>query len=188
MGLGSGQFVYEEDDGWGEIPSGWEIAEVPGVAVDSQDRVYAFCRSEHPIIVFDREGRFLRSWGEGLIKRAHDIIVGPDDSVYCVDDWGHAVHKFTTEGELLMTIETADSPADTGYDWDDHRIVERAGPAFQLSDRYCADVGWGFLRVGRLRQRAGAQVHCGGRAAVFLGRTRHWGRAVRDAAQRLCRR
>ena len=128
MQLGSGQFVYEEAEGWGEVPAGWEIAEVPGVAVDSQDRVYAFCRSDHPIIVFDREGRFLRSWGEGLIKRAHDIIIGPDDAVYCVDDWGHAVHKFTTEGELLLTIETADSPADTGYDWDDHRIVERAGP------------------------------------------------------------
>ena len=76
MQLGSGQFVYEEADGWGEVPAGWEIVEAPGVAVDSQDRVYAFCRSEHPVIVFDREGRFLRSWGEGLIKRAHDIIVG----------------------------------------------------------------------------------------------------------------
>ncbi len=155
MQLGSGQFVYEEDVGWGEVPAGWEVVEVPGVAVDSQDRVYAFCRSEHPIIVFDQEGRFLRSWGEGLIKRAHDIIVGPDDAVYCVDDWGHAVHKFTTEGELLMTIETADCPADTGYDWDDHRIVERAGPPFNYptgialtseGDFYVSD-GYGNARV-----------------------------------------
>ena len=155
MGRGSGQFVYEEAGDWAEVPGGWEIAEVPGVAVDSQDRVYAFCRSEHPIIVFDSEGRFLRSWGEGLIKRAHDIIVGPDDSIYCVDDWGHAVHKFTTEGELLMSIETADNPADTGYDWDDHRIVERAGPPFNYptgialaanGDFYVSD-GYGNARV-----------------------------------------
>ena len=68
MRLGSGQYVYEEADDWAEVPDGWQIVEVPGVAVDSQDRVYAFCRSEHPIIVFDREGRFLRSWGEGLIQ------------------------------------------------------------------------------------------------------------------------
>ena len=155
MGLGSGQFVYEEDAEWGKVPDGWEIVEVPGVAVDSQDRVYAFCRCEHPIIVFDRDGKFLRSWGEGVIKRAHDIIIGPDDSVYCVDDWGHAVHKYTTEGELLMTIETADNPADTGYDWDDRRIVDRAGPPFNFptgialtpdGDFYVSD-GYGNARV-----------------------------------------
>ncbi len=130
MRLGSGQFVYEEVDGWGEVPEGWNVVEAPGVAVDSRDRVYVFCRSEHPVIVFDREGQFLRSWGEGMIKRAHDIIVGPDDSIYCVDDWGHAVHKFTPEGELLMSIETADNPADTGYIWDVQKEVLRAGRPF----------------------------------------------------------
>ena len=65
MGLGSGQFVYEEAEDWGKVPDGWKIVEVPGVAVDSQDRVYAFCRSEHPIIVFDREGRFSAVVGRG---------------------------------------------------------------------------------------------------------------------------
>jgi len=155
MKLGSGQFVYEEVDGWGEAPDGWNIVEAPGVAVDSQDRVYVFCRSEHPIIVFDRDGRFLSSWGEGLIKRAHDIIVGPDDSIYCVDDWGHAVHRFTPEGELLMSIETADSPADTGYIWDVQKEVLRAGPPFNYptgialspdGDLYISD-GYGNARV-----------------------------------------
>ena len=40
------------------------------VAVDRQDRVYVFNRGEHPMIVFDREGNFLRSWGEGVFTRA----------------------------------------------------------------------------------------------------------------------
>jgi hypothetical protein len=157
MRVGSGRFVYEEVDGWGEVPDGWKIVEVPGVAVDSQDRVYVFCRSEHPVIVFDSEGRFLRSWGEGLIKRAHDIVIGPDDAVYCVDDWGHAVHKFTTDGELLMTIETADHPADTGYIWEQQTTVLRAGPPFNFptgialapdGDLYVSD-GYGNARVHR---------------------------------------
>ena len=155
MRLGSGQFVYEEVDGWGEVPDGWSMGEAPGVAVDSQDRVYVFCRSEHPIIVFDRDGRFLRAWGEGMIKRAHDIIVGPDDSIYCVDDWGHAVHKFTPEGDLLMSIETAESPADTGYIWDVQKEVLRAGPPFNYptgialspeGELYVSD-GYGNARV-----------------------------------------
>ena len=33
--------------------------------VDRQDRVYAFNRGQHPVVVFDRDGNFLRSWGEG---------------------------------------------------------------------------------------------------------------------------
>jgi len=123
--------------------------------VDSQDRIYAFSRSEHPVIVFDRQGRFLGSWGEGLFKRPHGIFIGPDDAVYCVDDWGHAVHKFTTDGELLMTIETADHPADTGYVWGDPSTVRRAGPPFNYptavalspeGDLYVAD-GYGNARI-----------------------------------------
>ncbi len=170
MRLGSGQFVYEEVEGWGDVPDGWNIVEVPGVAVDSQDRVYVFCRSEHPIIVFDRDGQFVRSWGEGLIKRAHDIIVGPDDSIYCVDDWGHAVHKFTTEGELLMSIETADSPADTGYIWDVQKEVLRAGPPFNYptaialnedGELYVSD-GYGNARVHKFSAEGDLLLSWGG--------------------------
>ena len=62
----------------------------PGVAVDSHDNVYVLNRSEHPVIVFDRDGNFLRSWGEGAFSdRTHGIYVGPDDSVFCVDDGLH---------------------------------------------------------------------------------------------------
>ena len=47
--LGSGKFIYEEVHGWAKLPPGWDLGEVPGIAVDSQDRVYAFCRSQHHV-------------------------------------------------------------------------------------------------------------------------------------------
>ncbi|MBI1726992.1 MAG: hypothetical protein HYR50_06970, partial [Candidatus Rokubacteria bacterium] len=53
-------------DGWGTLPDGWHYVEVAGVAVDAKDNVFCFTRGEHPVIVFDRDGTFLRSWGEGL--------------------------------------------------------------------------------------------------------------------------
>ena len=155
MKVGSGKFAYEEVEGWGRLPEGRSFGEVPGVAVDSQDRVYAFCRSEPPVVVFDREGHFLKAWGVDMFKRPHSLFIGPDDAVYCTDDWGHAVHKFTTDGELLMTIETADQVADTGYTWDHPETVLRAGPPFNhptgvaLSsegDLYVSD-GYGNARV-----------------------------------------
>jgi len=128
--VGSDKFVYEVAEWWGQLPKGWAFRDVAGVAVDSQDRVYAFSRGEHPVVIFDREGRFLGAWGEGLFKRPHGIFIGPDDAVYCVDDWGHAVRKFTPDGRPLLVIETADRPADTGYVWDDPRTVLRSGPPF----------------------------------------------------------
>ena len=38
--------------------------------------MYVFSRGEHPIMVFDRDGNFLRSWGEGVFPRAHGITIG----------------------------------------------------------------------------------------------------------------
>jgi len=49
-------------EGWGKLPDGWAYHEVAGVAVDKQDRAFVFTRGEHPVIVFDRDGNFLRSW------------------------------------------------------------------------------------------------------------------------------
>ena len=107
----SGTFVYEVAEGWGDLPADWSFKEVAGVGVDSQDRVYAFNRGKHPMIVFDRNGEFLRSWGEGLFKRAHGITMGPDDTIYCTDDDDHTVRKCTLDGKVLLTLGTSGKPA-----------------------------------------------------------------------------
>ena len=52
--------------------------------------------------MFDRDGTFLASWGEGLFVRPHGITVGPDDTVYCCDDKDHTVRKFTPDGRLVL--------------------------------------------------------------------------------------
>jgi DNA-binding beta-propeller fold protein YncE len=104
--LGSGKYTYEVIVDWAKLPKGWSFLEVADVAVDSQDRVYVFSRGEHPMMVFDRDGNFLASWGEGFFKRPHGITIGPDDTLYCVDDVDHTVSKFTLEGQVLMTLGT----------------------------------------------------------------------------------
>ena len=103
------RFVPVEN--WGKLPDGWRYVEVAGVAVDSRDRVFCFTRGEHPVIVFDRDGTFVRSWGEGVIRRAHGITIDVDDSVWLTDDLHHTVRKFTPEGKHLLTIGNPDTPA-----------------------------------------------------------------------------
>jgi DNA-binding beta-propeller fold protein YncE len=129
-GVGSGPFRYEALAHWEKLPSGWSFVEVAGVAINSRGRVYVFNRGEHPLIVFDREGNFLTSWGEGIFQRAHGITIGPDDALYCTDDLDHTVRKFTPEGQLLLTLGTSGQPSDTGIDGIDYRTIRRPGPPF----------------------------------------------------------
>jgi DNA-binding beta-propeller fold protein YncE len=102
--VGTGTFTYEVAEGWGKLPDGWTYKEVAAVGVDRRDQVYLFTRGEHPVIVFDRDGNFLRSWGEGVFKRAHGVTMGPDDAIYLTDDGDHTVRKCTLDGKVLFTL------------------------------------------------------------------------------------
>src|SRR6266508_4092759 len=103
---------YRPVDGWGRLPDGWRQVEAAGVAVDKQDNVYLFTRSEHPVIVFDREGTFLRSWGEGLVRRAHAVTIDAEGMVWLTDDLHHTIRKFTPEGKLLLTLGHPDQASE----------------------------------------------------------------------------
>ena len=156
--VGSGDFRYEVAEGWEQLPAGWEHLDVAGVAVDSGDRVYVFARAQQRVIVYERDGTFVRSWGEEVFTpRTHGITIGPDDTVYCVDDGDHTVRAFTTDGQLRMTLGTPGVASDTGYDGKTVQSVVRAGPPFNRptnlavapnGELYVSD-GYGNARVHR---------------------------------------
>jgi len=108
--VGQSPFLFEPQAGWLQRPAGLTWLEVAAVATDSRDRVFVFNRGEHPVAVFNRDGTFLYSWGEGLFGRPHGITIGPDDSVYCTDDFGHTVRKFNPDGRMLLTLGTPANP------------------------------------------------------------------------------
>ena len=112
--VGSGAYTYELVEGWGKLPEGWEFKQVAGVAVDRADNVYVFNRSPHPVIVFDRAGKFLRSFGEGDFKNAHGITAAPDGTLWLADNGDHTVKQFTLEGKRLKTLGTPGVEAEPG--------------------------------------------------------------------------
>src|SRR6266852_4954656 len=101
--VGTGDFKYRIIEDWAKLPDGWSFKEVGAVGVDGKDNVYVFNRGDHPVMVFDREGNFLRSWGEGQYPRAHGVHMGPDDSIYLTDDGGHFMRKCSPDGKLVMS-------------------------------------------------------------------------------------
>jgi len=109
--LGEGTFRYAVAEGWGKLPTCWRYGDVAAVGVDRKDNVYVFNRGPHPMIVYDRDGNFLRSWGEGVFHRAHGLHMGPDDTIYLTDDGDHTVRQCTLEGKILLTIGIPGRPA-----------------------------------------------------------------------------
>ena len=109
--LGSGEHRYRVVENWAKLPEGWNLTDVASVAVDSKDRIYVFNRGAHPMVVLDREGNFITSWGEGLFNRAHGLHIDADDNLYCTDDGDHTVRKCSTDGKVLLTIGIPNKPA-----------------------------------------------------------------------------
>lgn len=108
--VGSGDWTYEVVENWARLPPGWSFREIGAVGTDRNDNVFVFNRGEHPMIVFDRDGNFLRSWGEGVFPRAHGLHMGPDDTVWLTDDGDHTVRQCTLDGKVLMTLGVPGKP------------------------------------------------------------------------------
>jgi hypothetical protein len=142
--LGYGEHRYRVEEGWGTLPDGWAFQDVAAVAVDPDDNVYVFNRGPHPMVVFDRAGRFLRSWGEDTFTKPHGVHIGPDGSLYCTDDGDHTVRKCTPQGRVLLTIGVPGKPSGYFSGEPFHRCTHTA--LSPRGDIYVSD-GYGNARV-----------------------------------------
>jgi DNA-binding beta-propeller fold protein YncE len=142
--VGEGDYRYEQLDTWAKPPPGLVLGEVGAVGVDKQDNVYVFNRGDHPMMVFDREGNFVRAWGEGLFPRAHGLHMAPDGTVFLTDDGDHTVRQCTLDGKVLLTIGVPGKPAKFMSGEPFHRCTHTAlSPS---GDIYVSD-GYGNARV-----------------------------------------
>jgi len=143
--LGTGAYRYEVVDQWAKLPPGREFnADVAAVGVDKQDRVYAFNRGQHPMVVFDRDGNFLRSWGEGVFRRAHGVHMAADDTLWLTDDGDHTVRHCTLDGKVLLTLGIPGTPKPYMSGEPFHRCTHTA--LSPQGDLYVSD-GYGNSRV-----------------------------------------
>ena len=82
---GDGGYQYEVVENWGRVPPGWSLGVVTGIAVDSRERVYV-CQQQQdpPVMVFDRQGNFLYSWGTygEFPGGCRIVLTGPDNNFH----------------------------------------------------------------------------------------------------------
>ena len=121
--LGQGDFQYEVvSHRWGDVPSHIRWGETHGVTVDESGLVYIKHRSSTPdpvdaILVFDPQGKFVRSFGKEYHTGGHGIDIrkeGSEEFLYLCSTRVGIVTKTTLKGEIVWKKER---PLETGkYD------------------------------------------------------------------------
>lgn len=116
---------------WGQLPAGREMGTTAGADIDPTDGhvwMYERCASGSaggpgincdtnpvdPVFKFDRNtGEILANIGAGVMVTPHGIHVDEDGNVWVTDfnqnaegTKGHQVHKFSPDGELLLSLGT----------------------------------------------------------------------------------
>ena len=90
---------------WARLPPGQAFGFISDVMVDAEDRVHVAHRgSEHPILVFDRDGQLVGCWGNGHIAEPHYIVLAVDGTILVADRDGHQVLRFDRHGQLLQEL------------------------------------------------------------------------------------
>lgn len=122
---------YRSVDSWAKLPDGRTMGAVGDVIVDPDGiHIWAVIRCDaaapgrfgdecvdsdlDPILKFDQEGNVVESFGGGMFIWPHGIDVGPDGNVWVTDavseakkpkgTRGHQVIKFSSTGDVLMTL------------------------------------------------------------------------------------
>jgi len=150
-----GDRKYALDADWGTLPDGYEFNQVAGVAVDAEDNVYAFNRSDHKLLVLDRDGNLVKVWGREF-DQPHGAHVDQEGNVYLVDRDTHVVEIFNRDEELLLTLGTKGQPSDTGH-IDEGFMVEKPGEPHNMPTGVStAPNGDIFVAEGHSGQGAGA--------------------------------
>jgi sugar lactone lactonase YvrE len=128
MKVGSNGYTYELVEDFAKLPEGESFGLISRLATDSKGRLYVFQRKDPAVLVFDTDGKFLKSWGSALFKRPHGFKI-VDDMVYLTDQTDNVAMVYTLDGELVKQLGTRGQASDTGCeDW--HILPLRAAGPF----------------------------------------------------------
>ena len=118
--VGTGKHTYEALHDWGELPADIKYGNTHGVVEDSQGHIYvhhtvnATSESADSMVVFDENGKFVKSWGKEFKGGAHGLHIqkeGSTEFLYLCDTARGIVMKATLNGEAVFTLGYPDESA-----------------------------------------------------------------------------
>src|SRR5882672_6941153 len=102
----AGDSHYRRVDQWAQLPSGYAWGTMSAVAIDTRGNVYGFQRDDptSKVIVFDAQGKYVKTWGEGTFPYAHGMRALRDGYIWTTDRQAQVVLKFDADGKQLFAL------------------------------------------------------------------------------------
>lgn len=148
-------FVYSLLPDYGRFPAGYEHIMFPSGCCDRQNNLYLTSRDlEHPIVMLDAEGKYVKDFGKGLFTETHGICVTPENTLLCVDTGLHVIRELTTDGDWIRDIGTLGCPSDSGFDPNIWRKMQRRGDLVPTDVSFKDNTAWMFYEGLRSIRRA----------------------------------
>ena len=101
---------YIMDPDWPKpLPDGIEWGQVPNVTIDAEGYIYAFHRSDPPVLKFDSEGNLVDSFGSPQwVATPHGFRATPDGQNFWATDYniqrGHTITKIDMDGRIVQRL------------------------------------------------------------------------------------
>ena len=147
--------------GWPQLPAGYVLDRVVGVAVNSQGMIYVAHRGEHPLLCLHPDGRLAFELGADVMKATtaydlrgpvpipiatrcwlHGLHLDPWDNVWITDVGRHLVMKFDARGTLLLTLGV-----DGESGCDDRHFAQPTHVCVAPSGEFFVTDGYGNSRI-----------------------------------------
>lgn len=163
--LGSGNHKYEWIRGWGKLPAGMEFGATHGaVQVDSKGLVYFNTDTENAIIVFDANGKFIRSMAKEWKGNAHGMQIrreGSQEFIYVTNVARAEFGKLTLTGE---TVWAKGFPEQSGV-YKDKSQFKPTGIAFAPNGEFYVTDGYGANYIHRFNVKGEYVSSWGGKVS-----------------------
>ena len=127
LAIGGSLFAQQSELNYSSVdllktPKDVYVGEVAGVGADSKGQIFVYTRTGHPyatlgdnrtfshggsrLFVFDRNGNYLREWGQDVygFNAAIGLRVDPQDNVWTIDVAANQVVKFNADGSIGLVL------------------------------------------------------------------------------------
>lgn len=146
--MGGGEYTYEVYHDWGVLPSSIQYGNTHGVVHDSQGRIYVHhtvgktSESSDTMVVFDPDGKFIKSWGKQFKGGAHGLHIqkeGSTEFLYLCDILNSVIVKATLGGEEVFRLgypDHSEAYAAKNIPWSPTNLAVAPNGDFYVADGY----------------------------------------------------
>ena len=139
-----GEFAYELDKDFLKLPESLRYVPACTGCCDAEDYLYIATRDkDHPIVVVDPDGNYVRDLGKGLFNFIHSVFVTNHGTLLCADSNTHVVRELSTNGEWIRDLGNYGVPSDSGYRGNIWREMHRTGNIIPMNLPFQKD--WWFI-------------------------------------------